>query len=700
MSGFSSAALTSSCDDISHRSLSTSAELDALLKGIDPGSMAAQHLISLSAKLDQFKQTTEQLRQSLTDASAMSPGLRNALSISIQPCADSAAIVDKQIRRLDPGNVDGLNPEVIIQYEDYHMSNTRLFNQIIQVLQIPTVTEQDSQLSAPDGHRMLENAIEASQIVMIRSDILDKPNEPGQPMGDAEVAGEGQISLGPDELPPDYPSGKPDKGKRKATGQFFSSLSNSFKAMTAGLRPKPEPMVIAMCQAAKDGDVGHLKGFISQGVNLNGQNDEGYTPLICAIRANHLSAVKFLLKYGADKASKDSASGKRKPPLFHAAECGFVPIAEYLISQGADMKERSWSGQAFFIEVANSDQLDIIRLFLSRGCDANMMAISGRSIFIHAIQNGSLPHMKLLQEYGADVNARDITGLPGLHVALGQNRLDVVAWLLEHGANPNVMDLTGNTMIVSALHKKNYELVKILLTRGADPNATGLMGKGVLWTMLQNKDMEDGIKADLVRALLDRGADPNQTDSWGESIMSLVVTLGNTDLLRTFLTHGGNPNKKIKEDTFLLYAIDRARFEHVKMLLSHGADVNGSDNKGRVPLVEALQMNNRPLIELLLQFGADPNKMGQIEPLALAKLIGNTEVAQMLTERGAEAPKRRTVESMPTTPATPVTPATSTAPRRVSVGVSHARSESGRADMPPPYTEGALKDPPVSGRRV
>ncbi|KAH0440442.1 ankyrin repeat protein [Colletotrichum camelliae] len=695
MSGFSTTAVTSSCDDISHRSLSTSAELDTLLKGIDPGSIAAQHLISLSAKLDQFKQTTEQLRQSLTDAPAMSPGLRNAMSISIQPCADGAAIVDKQIRRLDPGNVTGINPDVVIQYEDYHTTNTRLFTQFIQVLLIPTVNEQDSQLSAPDGHRLLENAVEASQIVLTRSDILDNSGEAGQSATDAGMPGEEVVSVQADELPPDYGSGKPDKGKKKAAGHFLSSLSNSFKAITAGLRPKPEPMVIAICQAAKDGDMGHLKGFVSQGVNINGQNDEGYTPLICAIRANHLTAVKFLISAGADKSSKDSASRKRKPPLFHAAECGLVPIAEYLISQGADMKERSWSGQAFFIEVANSDQLDIIRLFLSRGCDANMMAISGRSIFVHAIQKGSLAHMKLLQEYGADVNARDITGQPSLHMALGQNRLDLVAWLLEHGANPNVTNITGDTMIVSALHKKNYELVKILLTRGADPNATGLMGKGILWTMLQSKDMEDGIKADLVSALLERGADPNQTDNWGESIMSLVVTLGNTDLLRTFLAHGGNPNKKIKDDTFLLYAIDRGRFEHVKMLLKHGAEVNVADNKGRVPLLEALQMDNQPLVEVLLQFGADPNKMGQIRPLVLAKLVGNREVVQMLTEKGAEGPKRRMAESTPAAPASPA------APRRASAIVPpQSPTSPGRADMPPPYTEaGVSNDPVVVGRR-
>ncbi|KAK1976468.1 ankyrin repeat-containing domain protein [Colletotrichum cereale] len=685
MVGFSSAAVTSNCDDISHRTVSTSVELDSLLKAIDPGSIVAQHLISFSAKLEQFRDTTERLRKCLDDASAISPGLRNALVISVQPCADAAAVVNKQIRRLDPGNVTGLNPDVMLQYESYHMANTRLFTQYIQVVQLPTVVQQDSRLSAPDGHRLLETAVETSQIVLTRSDILQVTEEP--------------TSLDiPNAQPPDYAPGKTGKGKSKATGQFFSSISSSFKAMTAGLRAKPEPMVIAMCQAAKSGDVGHLRGFVTQGVNINGQNDEGYTPLICAIRANRIEAVEFLIQSGADRSTKDSCSGKKKPPLFHAAECGFLPIAEMLMKNGADIKERSWSGQPFFVEVANSDQLEIIQLFLAWGCDANTSAISGRTIFIHAVQAGSLPHMKLLQEFGADMNARDITGQPALHMALGQNRMDIVSFLLEHGADPNATDLTGSTMIISALHKKKYELVKMLLVRGADPNTTGLMGKGVLWTMLQNKDMEDGIKVDLVRALLQRGANPNEVDNWGESIMSLVITLGNTDLLRTFLAHGGNPNKKIKDDTFLLYAINLGRTEDAKLLLTHGADANAADNKGRTPLIEALQSGNQTLVQTLLTFGADVNKMGQIKPLTLARLLQKPELVQLLTERGAQAPIPPKPELAPTTPVSPDGPSTS--PRR------QGRPQSGSAEMPPPYTEASAVDglttpgTPSGGRKL
>jgi ankyrin repeat protein len=246
---------------------------------------------------------------------------------------------------------------------------------------------QESKVVSSEGRQFLESVIMSIEVVMSRRDILS--NVPGS----ASVLSEANQSI----QPPSYtPQELPDRGTSKSSGNFLSSLSQSFKAMTASLRPKPEPLVIAMCQSARDGNIHHLKGFISQGANMNGQNEEGLTPLICAIRANQMEAFQALVDAGADRTTRDSCSGKKKPPLFHAAELGNLKMAETLINLGVDIRERSWSGQPFFIEVANSDKLEIIRLFLSRGIEANMISISGRTIFIHALQNGSLDHLRLL----------------------------------------------------------------------------------------------------------------------------------------------------------------------------------------------------------------------------------------------------------------------------------------------------------------
>jgi len=47
--------------------------------------------------------------------------------------------------------------------------------------------------------------------------------------------------------------------------------------------------------------------------------------------------------------------------------------------------------------------------------------------------------------------------------------------------------------------------------------------------------------------------------------------------------------------------------DKVKQLLAEGVDVNGRSNSGATPLTSAVEMNSAPVVELLLQKGADPN---------------------------------------------------------------------------------------------
>ncbi|KAK2056962.1 ankyrin [Colletotrichum caudatum] len=142
---------------------------------------------------------------------------------------------------------------------------------------------------------------------------------------------------------------KTSKGKNKATGQFFSSISSSFKAMTAGLRAKPEPMVIAMCQAARSGDLGHLKGFVTQGVNINGQNDEGYTPLICAANA---------------------ADNKGRTPLIEALQSEDQTLVQKLLTFGADVNKMGQINPLTLARLLQNQEL--VQMLTERGAQASI----------------------------------------------------------------------------------------------------------------------------------------------------------------------------------------------------------------------------------------------------------------------------------------------------------------------------------------
>ena len=562
---------------------------------------------------------------------------------------------------------------------------------IINSFSRPSLESQEVKLAtaeSPDNSQLLDSAIEASNVVISGVGLLAPPESPL--LLRAESSSD-NAAFEEQQSPPEYPTDGSvvvdGDSKGKSTKRFFSSLTHSFQAVTSGMRAKPEPMVIAMCQSAKAGNLGHLKGFLAQGANINGKNDEGYTSLICAIRANQIEAVEFLLQAGASRSTSDSRAGKRKPPLFHAAECGHLEITKLFLGHGKDAKERSWSGQPFFVDVASSDHLDVIRCFLEHGADANMLTISGRSIFILAVRRGSLEHIKLFTKFGGDVNSRDINGRPAMHIALHQDRLDVIDHLLKHGGDANAVDMTGTTLLLAAAQKKNYDLMELLLSRGANPNVSDMTGRSLILVILENPELEDAQKLDLLRMLLIKGVDANKSDLWGIPLMCHVMMAGNTDFLRVFLEHGGNPNNVLKrpETTLLLYALDERRDEQFELLLKHGADPNGTDKNGRTPLLETLQSEEGThLLKQLLESGADVNRAGQVTPLAFAKLLSNQAYAQMLVARGAVAPTR--------TPAPTPTPTTESshslecaASSETSLTLASPASPN-PPEMPPPYS--------------
>ncbi|KAM0321342.1 hypothetical protein ACHAQA_010171 [Verticillium albo-atrum] len=552
MPDYSPAAATTACDAITHRVVSTQVEHDHIVKSVDPASYKVQQLLALSGSLAQLKDSVEHLHGAIAGAIAVSHSVQDVLAESVESCNHASAVVEKQIRRLEPGyEIETLNVKIVAEFATYQTTNAKLFTLIAVLLQIPEPDAQTARLVAIRGRSVLDEAVTASsQVVSNSHDQLTTPSP------SAHI---------PESLrPPDYSpatSTSAAEGK-KASGSFFSSLSHSFKAAASTLMPKPDQLAIAMCQSAKAGNVAHMKGFLAQGVNINGQDEDGYSPLICATRADQMDAMLFLLSAGADKAAKDSHGGKRKSALFHAAECGHIAMAEAL--------------------------LDVIKLFLDRGAEANTVSISGRTIFIHALQAGSLEHLRLLQRHGGDVNARVITGQPALHTALAQNRLDIVDFLLSHGADANSCDITGTSMLHQAVHKKNFDLTRSLLASGANPDIASSIGKTVLHKPVDSATVDDNTEAKFARMVLEKGADPNQSDSWGERLLCHVVEKGNTALLRGFLDFLADPNLMFRrEETLILCTITNGRFDHARLLLKAGADPNKPNVDGRTPLVEA-----------------------------------------------------------------------------------------------------------------
>ena len=146
----------------------------------------------------------------------------------------------------------------------------------------------------------------------------------------------------------------------------------------------------------------------------------------------------------------------------------------------------------------------------------------------------------------------------------------------------------------------------------------------------------------LGRWLLEHGADPND----GESLYH-ATELGHHAGLEMLLARGADP----KGTNALLRAMDFEDVTAVRLLLAHGADpddFNPGPFGGEAPWVvpalhqAARRMSGREMIDLLLDHGADPERVYEgAGTYAAARVYGNTDLSDALEARGQSQPLSR-----------------------------------------------------------
>jgi ankyrin repeat protein len=151
-----------------------------------------------------------------------------------------------------------------------------------------------------------------------------------------------------------------------------------------------------------------------------------------------------------------------------------------------------------------------------------------------------------------------------------------------------------------------------------------------------------------VRRLLDNGVDPNTRGKDGSSALFVACLAASCAVARLLLERGAqvdarhtvfNTNRGHFERATALHAAIEVRCELlVKLLISHGADVNAADAEGFTPLHAAAALADATLALVLLEAGADPNVSAGLlssTPLMEAARCGRWEVVSALLANGA-----------------------------------------------------------------
>eukprot|EP00092_Neocalanus_flemingeri_P009921 GFUD01010699.1.p1 GENE.GFUD01010699.1~~GFUD01010699.1.p1 ORF type:complete len:1137 (+),score=277.74 GFUD01010699.1:243-3413(+) len=341
--------------------------------------------------------------------------------------------------------------------------------------------------------------------------------------------------------------------------------------------------------------------------------------LSLAAQTGCLTLVKLFVEYGADVRNSNA--------LLYAET---LPIAKYLVENGANSNQTAEDGKNAVYEAAFRDKAEILKYFVESGAEINLKK---QSVLFAAAKNWrygefglTLETVKTVLSHGGEIQFGSKNGeriLTDQQMAHYFSNMEIIKVLLKYEAvDVNVRTREGRTPLMFAAKlnsSKNLAIVKYLVSVGADVDAVDQDGETVIHRLIRNpsdsrawaRDWEfpkildylvNIARAPLntpnklgvfpvqlainrrrnpnyVKQLITLGAWVNITTENGDNLLHLAAAKGGLEAMKTFIENGVDVNSRnMKGETPLFHVF--GDIERVKLLVDAGADVNITNNEG------------------------------------------------------------------------------------------------------------------------
>ena len=393
----------------------------------------------------------------------------------------------------------------------------------------------------------------------------------------------------------------------------------------------------ALHWAVRSDDLETIDLLVRAGANVSARNRAGVMPLELAALNGNAAVLERLIKAGADVNKPLNSSGDTA--LMMASRSGKAEAVKALLDRGAQINAKeTWADTTALMWAVSEGHHDVVKLLIERGADVN-----ARTKFVPSATGrgfeGATP-VAAKADQTAEQNASGF--LSPLMFAAREGDLESARMLVAAGAQVNAIGGDAKDALGLAIFNGSYEVASFLIDQHADVNKADAQKFTPLFWAVDRRNMETApnfpwvVTTDplpLIKKLLDAGADVNFVVNntprarmrdgsprivFATALMRAAFS-GDIELVKLLLAHGADP-KVISSDseTTLMAACGTGfipgyskgrtpaeRLEVVKLLVELGQDVNAADDYGITPLMVAANIGDVPIIQYLIDKGAD-----------------------------------------------------------------------------------------------
>ncbi|XP_058429134.1 ankyrin repeat and SOCS box protein 3 isoform X1 [Marmota monax] len=221
-------------------------------------------------------------------------------------------------------------------------------------------------------------------------------------------------------------------------------------------------------------------------------------------------------------------------------------------------------------------------------------------------------------------------------LAAREGNVKILRKLLKKGHSIDVADNRGWMPIHEAAYHNSVECLRMLIH--ADSSENYIKTKTFEGFFALHLAASQG-HWKIAQILLEAGADPNATTLEETTPLFLAVENGQIDVLRLLLRHGANVNGSHSMCGWnsLHQASFQENAEIIKLLLKKGANKECQDDFGITPLFVAAQYGKLESLNILISSGANVNcqALDKATPLFIAAQEGHTKCVELLLSSGA-----------------------------------------------------------------